>query len=108
MPCLVPGAILGELDYLLREWIGVEAELSFLDDLISGAFVLEPTTVEDLSRARQLVAQYRDLGLGLVDAAVMATAERVGTDRILTVDVRDFRAVVSSSGRPFVLLPADL
>jgi len=108
VPCLVPGIVLGELDYLLREWLGVEAELSFLDDLISGAFVLEPTTMEDLTRARGLEAQYRDLDLGLVDAAVMATAERLKSDRILTVDVRDFRAVVPRSGRPFVLLPADL
>jgi predicted nucleic acid-binding protein len=42
-----------------------------------------------------------------VDASVIATAERLGTLRILTLDERDFRAVRSQSGQPFVLLPAD-
>jgi len=37
----------------------------------------------------------------------MATAERLNVLRILTVDERDFRAVVSRDGRPFRLLPAD-
>ena len=35
-PIIVPTAILGELDYLLREFLGVDAELDFLDSLISG------------------------------------------------------------------------
>lgn len=100
-------ATLGELDYLLREFLGVDAELDFLDSVLSGSFVLEPTTPADVERCREIIAQYRDLDPGLVDAAVMATAERLETDRVLTVDERDFRAVVSRSGRPFQLLPAD-
>jgi uncharacterized protein len=106
-PTVVPMAILGELDYLLREFLGVDAELDFLDSVLSGAFVLEPMTETDLERCREILARYRDLDPGLVDAAVMATAERLRTDRILTVDERDFRAVLSRAGRPFVLLPAD-
>lgn len=57
--------------------------------------------------AARLIERYRDLDLGLADTAVMATAERRGTLRILTVDERDFRAVLSRNGKPFVLLPAD-
>jgi len=38
---------------------------------------------------------------------VIATAERLGIRTILTVDERDFRAVRTSRGEPFVLLPAD-
>lgn len=104
---LVPMAILGELDYLLRELLGLDAELDFIDSVLSGAFVLEPMTEPDLQRARDILTQYRDLDVGLVDAAVMATSERLGTNRILTLDQRDFRAVVSASGEPFLLLPAD-
>jgi predicted nucleic acid-binding protein len=100
-------AILGELDYLLRELLGLDAELDFIDSVLAGAFVLEPMTEPDLRRARDILTQYRDLDLGLVDAAVMATAERLGTNRILTLDQRDFRAVVSGNGEPFLLLPAD-
>lgn len=106
-PIVVPMAILGELDYLLREFLGVDAELDFLDSVLSGAFFLEPMTEADVKRCREILAQYRDLDPGLVDAAVIATAERLRTDRILTVDERDFRAILSSTGKPFVLLPAD-
>ena len=106
-PIIVSVAILAEVDYLLREWLGVDAELDFLDSLKAGAFNLEPFTDSDLERCRELLTQYRDLQFGLADAAVMTTAERLGTERILTVDERHFRAVVSKSGRAFVLLPPD-
>ena len=104
---LVPMAILGELDYLLREWLGTDAELAFLASVQQGTFRLEPMTTSDLSRCRQLIEQYRSLDLGLADAAVVATAERFRIDTILTLDERDFRAVRPSTG-PFRLLPADL
>jgi predicted nucleic acid-binding protein len=103
---IVPVAILAELDYLLREFLGIEAELDFLDSLIRGAFSLEALTARDVDRCRELIAGYRDLDLGLADAAVIATAERLGIKRILTVDERDFRAVRPRKG-PFTLLPAD-
>jgi len=106
-PIVVPTAILAELDYLLREFLGIDAELDFLGSLLEGTFVLEPVTRSDLERCRELIAKYRGLDLGLADAAVMATAERLNVLRILTVDERDFRAVVSRDGRPFHLLPAD-
>ncbi len=104
---VIPAAILGELDYLLRVHLGIAAELDFMESLLSGAFTLENLTAEDLARCHELITQYRDLDLGLADAAVIATAERLGIDRILTVDERDFRVVRSKRGRPFVLLPAD-
>lgn len=104
---LVPAVILGELDYLLREFLGVDAELDFLDSMIGGAFTLEPLTALDLTRCREIIAAYRDLDLGLADAAVMAVAERLRIQRILTVDERDFRAVKPRHGH-FILLPADV
>ncbi len=103
---IVPVAILAELDYLLREFLGIEAELDFMDSLIRGAFSLEAMTAKDVLRCRELIATYRDLDLGLADASVIATAERLGINRILTVDERDFRAVRPKKG-VFTLLPSD-
>jgi DNA replication protein DnaC len=48
-------------------------------------------------------SKYHDLDLGLSDASVVAAAERIGTDRILTVDSRDSRAIRSARG---IVLPA--
>jgi predicted nucleic acid-binding protein len=106
-PIAVPTAILAELDYLLREFLSIEAELDFLESLQNGAFLLEPFTSSDLERCRELLVKYRDLDLGLADTAVIATAERLETGQILTVDERHFRAIVSKKGRPFTLFPAD-
>lgn len=104
---VVPSAVVPEIDYLLREHLGTEAELAFLDNVLSGALHLDLPPYDDLGRAREIIARYRDLELGYVDAAVMATAERLGIRRLLTLDERDFRAVTPSSGEPFTLLPAD-
>ena len=104
---LVPTAILSEVDYLIGAKLGVQAELDLLDDILAGAFTLEPFTVADLRRSRELIDQYRTLDLGLADASVIASAERVGTRRILTVDHRHFRVVRAADGKPFTLLPAD-
>lgn len=103
----IPTAILGELDYLLREFLGIDAELDFLESLQAGVFTLEAFTSADLERCRELIARFRDLDLGLADASVIATAERLSVNRVLTVDERDFRVVVPKSGRPFTLIPAD-
>jgi predicted nucleic acid-binding protein len=104
---IIPSAILGEIDYLLRAKLGMKAALHFLSDLTGGVFALEPFTAADLVRCLKVLEDHHDLNLGLCDAAVMATAERLGVSRILTVDERHFRAVRNSKGLPFTLLPAD-
>jgi len=104
---VIPSAILGELDYLLRQHLGIQAELDFVDSVITGSFTLENLVSEDVVRCHELIKTYQDLDLGLAGAAVIATAERLKIERILTVDERDFRAVRPKGGRPFLLLPAD-
>lgn len=103
---IIPTVILAEIDYLLREFLGVDAEIDFLNGIASTAYNLEPLQSTDLNRCRELIAQYRDLDIGLADAAIVATSERLGVERILTVDTRDFRAIKPAKGK-LVLLPAD-
>ncbi len=105
-PPVVPVAILAEIDYLLQKYLGAAAALDFIDSLRRGAFALEPFTIADLERSRELVAQYASLELGLADAAVLATAERLGTRRVLTLDRRHFGVVRSRRGEALELLPA--
>lgn len=49
-------------------------------------------------RIAKLVAQYKDLPLGTVDALVNAAAERLGTSNVATVDWRHFTVVKSKIG----------
>lgn len=81
------------------------AQQRFLEDLASGAFRVEWGDERDLSRARELDLRHRALGLGLVDAVVMATCERLAAQAIATLDLRHFGAV-TLKGQPR-LLPRD-
>ena len=106
-PVIIPMPVLSEIDYLLRKKLGIRAELDFVDDIRAGAFTLEPCLPDDLTRCASQIETYRDLDLGLAGACVVATAERIGTLRILTVDERHFRLIRTASGKPLTLLPAD-
>jgi uncharacterized protein len=105
---VISSVSIGEIDYLLRSRLGNRALLQFVADLESTAFRIESVTPDDVSYCGKLLRKYADLDLGLCDAAVIATADRLGTNRILTVDERDFRVMRTLRGKPFRLLPADL
>ena len=102
---ILPWAILPEVDYLVAAHLGAKAQHVFLADLAAGAFSVEWGRDEDLAIARRIHTRYRSLRLGLVDAVVIATAERLKTDAIATLDLRHF-AAVSIKGNPR-LLPRD-
>ena len=98
---VLPWAVLPEIDYLLRRHVGAAAARLFLDDVCSGAFIVEHGERADLVRARDLDARHADLGLGLVDGAVAAVAERLGARAIATLDVRHF-GVLELDGAPLI------
>ncbi|MBV9768262.1 MAG: PIN domain-containing protein [Bryobacterales bacterium] len=104
---LISAAILSEIDYLIAAKLGVNAELDLFEDILKGAFTLEPFSLSDLRHSRELINKYRTLDIGLADAAVIATAERLGIRKILTVDERHFRIIRGADGKPFTLLPSD-
>lgn len=87
----VPGLVLAELDYFLRDQR--RAMNAFVDDLARGAFTYAPPSLDQLALAMEIDRRYEDLGLGLVDASVVALAEAVGVRRVATRDVRHFAAV---------------
>jgi predicted nucleic acid-binding protein len=96
-----------EADYLILDRLGPEAETAFIEDLVSGTFLVECLDRDGLSAARELIERYRDLRIGLADASLVVLAARYDTRRILTLDERAFRAVAPLSGGSFTLLPAD-
>jgi predicted nucleic acid-binding protein len=103
---LLPWAILPEVDYLAQSELGSKVEQAFLEDLAGGVFRIDFGENEDLGRARDLCAHYASLQFGLVDAIVMATAERRKAEAIATLDLRDFGVVKLKS--KVKLFPRDL
>lgn len=102
---ILPWSILPEVDYLLAARISSQAQIAFVQDLADGQFAVEWGTHADIVRARQLSERYQSLKLGLVDATVMAIAERLRADAIATLDLRHF-GVVKLRIQP-LLLPRD-
>jgi uncharacterized protein len=90
---VVPALVLAELDYWCLRRLSLDAWLVFLEDVLAGAYRVEPPTAVDLARCRDLQERYRDLALGVVDASVVALAERLGEPKVATLDQRHFRAV---------------
>jgi uncharacterized protein len=102
---VLPWVILPEVDYLLATHVGPRAEAAWLADLADGAFAVEWGRQADLAAAEATHKRYASLRLGLVDATVIAVAERLRADAIATLDLKHFGAVrIKGSPR---LLPRD-
>lgn len=104
-PLIVPTLVITEVVYLIATRLGVVPEIRFLGDLAAGSFTVEPVVAADWLRIAELVARYRNLPLGTVDASVVATAERLGIAAIATVDRRHFSVVRPVHVDAFTLLP---
>ncbi|KLL12751.1 type II toxin-antitoxin system VapC family toxin [Protofrankia coriariae] len=102
-PLLVPYPVLTEVCYLLEREKGTHAEAAFLRSIGTGQITLIPLAKTDIDRIVELIEKYADFPLGSVDAAVIAIAERLGTDAIATLDRRHFSVVRPRS--PVTLLP---
>jgi predicted nucleic acid-binding protein len=91
---IVPALVLAEVDYFLRGERRAMRKLiaEILDPRTR--YELEPVEPLDLVRALEIDARFASLRLGLVDGMVGAVAERRGVYRVLTIDRRDFAAIL--------------
>jgi predicted nucleic acid-binding protein len=104
-PLLVPSPVLGEIGYLLQSRVGPHAEVTFLKSFGGNGFHVAEVKEGDISRIAELVEQYVSLPLGIVDAAVIAIAERLNLTEIATVDRKHFSIVRPRHVPAFRLLP---
>lgn len=102
---VIPILVLAELDYWCHQRLGAIAWLTFLDDLLAGAYRAETPTPADLTRCRELQRQYREHALGVVDASVLALVERLGETRLATLDHRHFAMLRPAHAEGLQLLP---
>lgn len=102
---LVVVPVIIETAWQIEDVGGPEAEAGFLASLPTGSFIRADLIDDDWERVETLVAQYADLGLGTVDASIVAVAERLDIVQIATFNHRDFRVVRPSHTDAFELLP---
>jgi hypothetical protein len=89
-PLLVPSLVVTEVAYFLADRIGPHAERAFARSLRDGELLIEPVEPIDVPRIDDLLDQYADLRLGIVDASVVASCERLGATTLATLDRRHF------------------
>ena len=90
---IVPGLVLAEVDYFLRENRGAMRKLVAEVFDPGTRYEYERPLPSDIVRALELDAKFKSLSLGLVDGTVAAVAERRQVYRVLTTDRRDFGAI---------------
>jgi predicted nucleic acid-binding protein len=103
---VVPTLVLGELDYWCQTRLSNEVWLGFLDDVLKGAYELEHPSRSDLERCHELQSIYVDLGVGVVDASILATVERLEESKVGTLDHRHFATMRPRHLPALELVPA--
>jgi predicted nucleic acid-binding protein len=100
---VIPALVVAEATYFVGKHLGPRAEARFLRGLEQYE-VIAPTPA-DFLRMAELVEQYADFPLGGTDASVIALAERLGAETVITLDRRHFGAVRPRHVERFRLLP---
>ena len=88
---VIPALVVAEVTYFVGRRLGPSTEAAFLSGLRE--FDVEAPLPEDWIRIADLVERYVDFPLGGTDASVVALAERLDTDLIVTLDRRHFGAI---------------
>ena len=105
-PLVVPAPVVVELDWLSGRRLGPEPFAEFLADVEDGSIAIADLTRTDYVRVRELLTGYTDLMLGFVDAAVVAIVERLGEEKLATLDHRHFGTIRPRHVKALDLLPA--
>jgi hypothetical protein len=100
---LAPATILPEVAYLLRNRIGADAERAFVMSLAAGELAVEDVTLNDWTRTTELLSVYDTIGM--VDASIVAIAERLKLSTLATTDRRDFAIVRPAHVERLTLVP---
>jgi predicted nucleic acid-binding protein len=98
---------LAEMDHVVERRAGRLIAARMWQDFERGAYQVR-WWADALSETLKIARVEGHHGIGLVDASLVALAERVGTNRIATLDHRHFRLLTVRRGAEhFVVLPAD-
>ncbi len=102
---VTPATVIVETAWLIEDRLGPAIEATFLRTVTSPAVEIIDLTPTDWARVIELVETYADLGLGTVDASIIAIAERMDITTIATINYRDFRVVRPNHVAAFEPIP---
>ena len=90
---------------MIESRLGPQAEAAFVTSLATGELAVIELTAADWARCAALIDVYADLRVGLVDASIIAVAERLEVTTIATMNHRDFAVVRPVHCPAFELIP---
>jgi predicted nucleic acid-binding protein len=110
---VVSPLVLAEIDHVGHRELGDDLAAGMIEDVTAearaGDFAFAEVGPDLMSRAISVRKQYAGLRLDLADAVNVALAEEYETDVVLTLDERDFRAMLPlTEHKAFRILPSDL
>ncbi len=106
--------VVTELDHLVHRDLGFNAAMQVMsaltDRMADGQYKFAELKYADLVTAHEVRAKYDGLRLDLADSVGVVLADRHRTNRIFTLDQRDYRAItpLTPGLDSFRILPADL
>jgi len=102
---IVPSPIITEACYILNKKFGHNIEIKFLEEIISVNFYFEIIKFPDLARIVEILKKYSNLNIGYVDGAIVAIAERLKINRIITLDRKHFSTLLPLGFDYFEIYP---
>lgn len=101
----VPATVIVETSWQIERNLGPAAEARFLRLITDRHLQVVELELDDYRRCIELIERYADMRLGLVDASLVAVAERLGVTTIATLNRRDFTVVRPRHIEAFELIP---
>ena len=98
-----PVMVVAEACYMIDRDRGPGAEARFLRAIATLA--IEPPRPAEWARMAELVEQYGDMRIGGTDASIVALAERLGAETIVTLNTRHFLAIRPLHCEAFRVVP---
>lgn len=100
-----PVPVIAEASWLILDRLGTAAQATFLRLITTGQLTVVDLSQADWQRCAELAEQYASLRLDLIDASLVAVAERLGITTLATLNRRDFTVVRPRHAEAFELLP---
>ena len=97
--------VAAECSWMIESRLGPQAEAAFVTSIATGELAVIELTAADWARCAALIDVFADLRVGLVDASIIAVAERLEVTTIATMNHRDFAVVRPVHCPAFELIP---
>lgn len=100
-PLITTLPVITEVCHFLAKLQGSKSVSAYLLSYADCIYNLHELSASDFYRASELIRKYKDLPMDFADASLVILAEYLGHGRILSTDVRDFKALRWKNTKPF-------